>query len=508
MDTEYIAALDDADNQQDETLSKTQAFAPPSLSGSQLKQLELLQHLSLYSELLILVCADKGMGKTFIANALLASRETPDQSLMLEGDFSLTYLDILHNIAQFLDLADLADDIEGIEQQIISRCLQITEEEQGSVLLIVDHAEQLPDEVLEDINQLALLAPNALHIMLLGPKGFDGKLLALAEPQAPFHMMDIEPLSEDEADVILLEQFPEQEWEAEQADFIIKQSAGNPGKILHLANQLLNKTEPLSEASKFPVTHVTAIVLVALVLIGAYFYQNSTPLNTTGSVAEDLQVGTIQAEDVKSNTGLSQVDDSEIDSSEVDSSDVNGSISTASIQESTIENVASVDNVAPLAETSQAEIAASEEVDFNFPKSDSASDQSVPQEPIVEAETLTAKESVEVGIAASKAQKNIYSVNEQQLMSAPSSAFVIQLFGSFSAKNSKTFLNAHETDGISLLQYEGEYQNKPWHVVIAGPFESKPLALEAFKKLSSRLRDQKPWVRSISDIQTVLRNRK
>ena len=503
MDTEYIAALDDADNQQDETLSKAQACAPPSLSGSQLKQLELLQHLSLYSELLILVCADKGMGKTFIANALLASRETPDQSLMLEGDFSLTYLDILHNIAQFLDLADLADDIEGIEQQIISRCLQITEEEQGSVLLIVDHAEQLPDEVLEDINQLALLAPNALHIMLLGPKGFDGKLLALAGPQAPFHMMDIEPLSEDEADVILLEQFPEQEWEAEQADFIIKQSAGNPGKILHLAKQLLNKTEPLSEASKFPVTHVTAIVLVALVLIGAYFYQNSTPLNTTDSVGEDLQVSTIQSEDVNSNTGLSQVDGSEIDSS-----DVNGSISTASIQESTIENVASVDNVAPLAETSQAEIAASEEVDFNFPKADSASDQGVPREPIEEAETLTAKESVVAGIAAPKAQKNIYSANEQQLMSAPSSAFVIQLFGSFSAKNSKTFLNAHETDGISLLQYEGEYQNKPWHVVIAGPFESKPLALEASKKLSSRLRDQKPWVRSISDIQTVLRNRK
>jgi DamX protein len=489
MDTEYMAALDDADDQENESKNNTPFFAPPSLSESQLKQLEMLQHLSLYSELLILVCADKGMGKTFIANALLASRETPDQSLMLEGDFSLTYLDVLHNFAQFLDLADLADDIESIEQQVIARCLQVTEEEQGSVLLIVDQAEQLPDEVLEDINQLALLAPNALHIMLLGPKGFDGKLLALAEPQAPFHMMDIEPLSDDEADVILLEQFPGQEWEAEQADFIIKQSAGSPGKILHLAQQLLTKTEPLPEASKFPVTHFAAIVLVALVLIGAYFYQNSTSSNTTSPVVEALPIEAIQAE----------------------SSEVGGSALTpaGSTINSTLEDTASVGDVAPISEVNQAEVESSEdEVDFNFPASDIAGAKSASLESAAVTEALSSSEPLVAKVTAPQVPKVSYSADEQQLMSAPSSAFVIQLFGSFNVKNSKTFQNAHETDGTRLLQYEGEYQNKPWHVVIAGPFNSKPLALEASKKLSSRLRDQKPWVRSISDIQTVLRNRK
>ena len=123
-------------------------------------------------------------------------------------------------------------------------------------------------------------------------------------------------------------------------------------------------------------------------------------------------------------------------------------------------------------------------------------------------ETLSSKEPVVAEVAAPQAPKVSYSADEQELMSAANSAFVIQLFGSFNVKNSKTFQNAHETDGTRLLQYEGEYQNKPWYVVIAGPFNSKPLALEASKKLSSRLRDQKPWVRSISDIQTVLRNRK
>ena len=496
MDTEYMAALDDADNQEKESLSKIQAFAPPSLSGSQLKQLELLQHLSLYSELLILVCADKGMGKTFIANALLASRETPDQSLMLEGDFSLTYLDILHNCVQFLDLADLADDIEGIEQQIITRCLQITEEEQGSVLLIVDQAEQLPDEVLEDINQLALLAPNALHVMLLGPKGFDNKLLALAEPQAPFHMMDIEPLSDDEADVILLEQFPGQEWEAEQADFIIQQSSGNPGKILHLAQQLLTKTEPLPEATKFPVTHFAAIVLVALVLIGAYFYQNSLSSNTADSVIETSHVDAPQTEAV-----LAKVGQVNADLKQAEGSEISGLVKTPDV-------LLPESDVAIITEVNQAEVAGSDDVDFNFPASDAASEKVSSLKPVVITETLSSNESVVTKVAVPKKPEISYTADEQQLMSGPNTDFVIQLFGSFNAKNSKTFQSAHETDGISLLQYEGEHQNKPWHVVIAGPFKSKALALKESKKLSSRLRDQKPWIRSISDIQAVLRNRK
>ncbi|MGK0405331.1 MAG: type II secretory pathway predicted ATPase ExeA, partial [Oleispira sp.] len=240
MDTDFLAALDSVDEQVNEKEMTSQAFSPPNLSSSQLKQLELLQHLSLYSELLIVVCAKKGMGKTFIAKSLFAVREIPDQSLMFEADCSLSYLDILHNLAQFLDLADLADDIEGIEQQVLSQCLYVSEEEQGSVLLIIDQAEQLSNEVLEDINQLALLAPHALHIMLLAPLGFDNKLLALPEPRAPFHIMDLEPLADDEAEVLLLEQFPQKEWEAEHIDYIVQQSAGNPGKILYLAQKLLS----------------------------------------------------------------------------------------------------------------------------------------------------------------------------------------------------------------------------------------------------------------------------
>ena len=83
MDSEVITALDDVDQDLNARLNSTAPFSPPSLSVSQYKQLELLQHLSLYSELVILFSGEKGMGKTFIAQALIASREDPDQSLMI-----------------------------------------------------------------------------------------------------------------------------------------------------------------------------------------------------------------------------------------------------------------------------------------------------------------------------------------------------------------------------------------------------------------------------------------
>jgi DamX protein len=471
MDTDFLAALNRVDGQEAEEKMTSQAFSPPSLSSSQLKLLELLQHLSLYSELLILVCAEKGMGKTFIAKALFAAREIPDQSLMFEADLSLSYLDILHNLAQFLDLADLADDIEGIEQQVLSQCLHIAEEEQGSVLLIIDQAEQLSDEVLEDINQLALLAPHALHIMLLAPLGFDNKLLALSEPQAPFHMMDIEPLADDEAEILLLEQFPQKEWEAEQADYIVQQSAGNPGKILYLAQKILSGLKSPQEAletQKFPVIHAAAIALVAITLMGAYFYQKNSPAVLVDPLAQESNI--IASEPTIAKEGLQ-------------------------IKE----------NMSAVPDTKKVENA--EEVDFNFPQTDKLdSVQNTDSNNAVLDPSLAVTPALSELVEPQDAEVN-YSKDEQALMLASNSAFVIQLFGSYSAENAQIFMNANATSTMKLLRYEAEYKGKPWHVVIAGPFESREKALLQSKELSAKLRNQKPWIRSVSAIQLVLKDR-
>jgi len=461
MDTGFLAALED--DQVVDSLIRTLPFSPPSLSSSQLKQLELLQHLSLYSELLILVCAEKGKGKTFIAKALLASREIPDRSLMIEADFSLTYLDVLHKLAQFLDLAELADDMNSIEQQVLAQCLKIATEEQGSVLLIIDLADQLSDEVLEDINQLALLAPNALRIMLLAPLGFENKLLLLADPQAPFHVMEIEALSAEEAEILLLEQYPDKEWDVEQLDYIVQQSVGNPGKILYLAGQLISGVKPQQisvEESKFPITHIAAMVLVATALIIAYLYQDHF-----SAVEPQLELAVLE-------TVAPEAD------------------SPFSSEPGVAGPVLSIVEERP-SEVVEEEAKLSEEVDFNFAQPEV---ESVPQKSVLKESTLVER-------------KVVYSQSEQLLMSVPGTGFVIQLFGSHTPKSARAFINSNTTTAIQLSSYQTLYKGKPWHVVIAGPFSSKIAATQQSKRLSTRLRQQKPWIRSISPIQADLKSR-
>jgi DamX protein len=467
MDTELLAALDDDVYINDRPV-EIAPFSPPSLSSSQLKQLELLQHLSLYSELLILVCAEKGMGKTFIAKGLLACRENPDQSLMIDADFSISYVDVLHNLAQFLDLAELADDIDGIEQQILSHCVLVSEEEQGSVLLIIDQADQLSDEVLEDINQLALLAPNALHIMLLATSGFENKLLLLTEPQAPLHIMEVEMFSDDEAEILLLENFPGQEWSGEQVDYILQQSSGNPGKILYLAQKIVAGVKPSTKpavTAPFPITHIAALMLVASAFMVAHLYQADSP-------AEIESVEDISAQVV------------EIDVSEkIDTSD--------KIERS----------VVALTEDEAAEI------DFNFveiKEAQVANIESLVADTLVIDQLQIDAQPDEIPV---EAKNTLYSPSEHSLLAADKRAFVIQVFASYSSKSADVFIASNKTTVAQLKSYETSYKGKPWYVVISGPFDNRLAANQQAKTLPKKLLKQKPWVRSVEPIQQLLKTR-
>jgi DamX protein len=484
MNTEAMTALDDeVDHDIDSRLISVAPFSPASLSASQHKQLELLQHLSLYSELLILFSGEKGMGKTFIAQALIASREAPDQSLMVDADFSLSYLDVLHKIAQYLDLAEL-DDVEELEQCIVQYCEQLLEDEQGSFLLVVDQADQLTNQALLHLNQLALMQPNALHIMLLATPVLEEVLVELPEPHAPLHIMQVEYLVEDESEIILLEQFPEQEWSGEQVDYMLQQSKGSPGKLMYIAQRLVEGIveQSTKEKAKFPITHVAAILLVASMLVLSVLYKNSQPISQNvkalviaAPVLIDVEVS---AQESTSNqvkgTAEEEIDFNFIEPVEVTAASKN-IIDSVSIRKA----VPSPVTKPPSPAITQAEVTKS---------------------------TSVTKTVVEKPQVAEKARGSL-SDAEQILMAVSSSAFVAQLFGSHSEKSAQIFMRENKSQAGSLLSYRTEHKGKPWFVVVSEPFESKKIAKEAVANLPAKLRKQQPWVRSIEPIQALLGER-
>ncbi len=485
METENLTALDDNTQTVNERIIPSAAFFPPALADSQYKQLELLQHLSLYSELLIYVSGEAGMGKTFIANALLAGREAPDQSLMFSADFSLTYVEILHKLAEFLDLAELADDIESIENQVLSRCLQLADEDQGSLLIIIDQADQLSDEVLEEVNHLALLATNALHVMIIAKPELEQKLIELPEPQAPIHVMEIEPLDEQEAEVLLLQSFPEKEWMAEDVDYILQQGVGNPGKILYVAQQLLAGVKPSGQAKsiiKFPITHIAAMLLIASALVMSYFYQSSAPINLQPTTELQAKYD-IKSEPLKPNDLILNA------VSEVEKTSMEEGISIS-------EQVITEENTVP-----ESEVLVEDEVDFNFLEVDAVADAGVESVEVSKAESQYS-----LSNKVSKPVTKSYTSDERVLVEASDTSFVIQLFASYSMKNARAFVAQYKSMPTELQVYQTSYKSKPWFVVVSGPYSSKQVAANQAKKLPSTLRQQNPWVRSIKPIQLLLRD--
>lgn len=483
MDNDTISALDETEYPNDNLQVLSDVIAPPTLAESQSKQLELLQHLSLYSELLILLSADRGMGKTFIAQALLSTRESPDQSLMIEADISLGYIEILNQLAGLFHLSGPSDEIEELEDQIIAYCLELSNSQQGSMLLIIDHADQLSEETLEDLNHLALLAPHVLHLMLIAPPEFEEKLVALPEPQAPVHVMNIEPLSDDEAEALLLQYFPAKEWSGEEVNYILQQSVGNPGKILYIAQELLSGKK-ISGPSKFPITHIAAMVFVLAALGMAYLYQ-------TGQNEEIIEDVAVLDMNIKPIQPISAQEKTIIDASEMNNPD-------------NVDKVGSLQKEGLEVETTSTD----SEIDFNFTEATESSEpvkSETKEETIVETSVVKADESDKNQIETSK---DYYTVTEKALLSRVNSDFVIQVFGSFSEENAQIFIKKYSNNQIPLSTYKAIHKDKPWHVVIAGPYENREIAVEKSKKLPKELQQQKPWIRSIVPVKEQIKTSK
>lgn len=515
MDIETLTALDnDMEGGASERHIPTAPFSPPSLSPSQYKQLELLQHLSLYSELLILFSGDKGVGKTFLANALIASREAPDQSLMVNCDFSISYLDILHKITEHFDLAEL-DDSGRLEEQILQYCEDLQEDEQGSFLLVLDQAEQLSDETLLHINQLAISLPNVLHIMLLGTPSIEDTLLGLPEPHAPLHIMDVDLLADEESEVILLQQFPEKEWSADDVDYILSQSQGNVGKLLYLSDQIASGIKPpkVNVAAKFPITHIAAIVLIASAFLMSYLYQNNEGSDVPSVVLEGVEKGAENVEtfenatkpvvtDTVSETPADLAEQEEIDFNFVEASDskVTGiGISTSEKRDPAAQFI----EPTKVASATAAEIK-HKSIESPVSKIAASSEAKISKNNIGIAEKAVEPQQV--------VEETLLSRDEKKLVSASVTSFITQLFGSYSEANAVAFIKQHEgsltKNGLgALLYYRSEHKGKEWFVVVSGPYSTKSIAKANAAQFPSKLRKQNPWVRSIKPVQLILKTR-
>lgn len=480
MDTEQQAQIElqSEPELQDEALIPEASFAPPTLTPGQFKQLELLQHLALYSELLIVITGEEGAGKSFLCKALAASREEPDFSLLITADFMLGLPSVLQQIAQAQDLPDCGSDVSAALNALAAYCQHLVENDQ-SFLLVVDQADQMDAETLQALCQLAIIAPANFHVALVGRPSLEHEVLSLAGEQPPVHVMALEAMGDEEATAYLLEQFPEEDWSDEQLAALLNISAGRPGLLSDNAQKIIEGELPAdlkqaSSAIKFPITHLSALLLVASALLVSFLYSETD------------------------------------DAAQVESaSQINPSIESPmpALEVSPAQAVpATGSGLADVGLSADQDAVSAEEQDFNYSPSPAVTDK-----PAANVNKITPSENSAAAVASAselpvKNPGNGFQLDEAVLMAAPGSNFVIQLFGSHKLESAQAFAKQYRSKIGKTLLYHTNHKQKDWYVVVLGPYVNRAAGMSKVKQLPAKLQAQKPWVRSVASVQKVIKN--
>ena len=86
----------------------------------------------------------------------------------------------------------------------------------------------------------------------------------------------------------------------------------------------------------------------------------------------------------------------------------------------------------------------------------------------------------------------------------PTSAYMLQLLGTVEERRARNFVKQY-VGRLPITYFETRLRNKPWFVVLAGPYDDREAAVAGVGALPQKLQLQKPWVRSVVGVQTDIR---
>jgi DamX protein len=236
-----------------------------------------LHHLARYSQLMLTVTGPVGSGKTLLRQALVASTNKQSvQSVVVSARGANDAASVLGQVAQSLGVAQA--EVQAILKQVVQ--LALTGQE---VYLLVDDAEQLDESALQALLELAAgVAEGRPHVFLFGEPSLIAGLEELNADGERFHVIELEPYSEEET-----REYLEQRLEGagrgievftrEQIVDIHENSDGWPGNINQVARDTLIEAMIASRTTakrpsmgfKMPKKHVLALSAVVVVAVGA-----------------------------------------------------------------------------------------------------------------------------------------------------------------------------------------------------------------------------------------------
>ena len=528
-------------------------YSFPLFTGAGRRQLlDQLLHLCQFSNSILTVLGEYGVGKTRVAHAFMDSLSDQDQICFLSLRSGQTLEQILLSIIQSLGIA--VSDIPSTENLLASLEAFIAEEavteDDGLAVVVLDNAQLLDDQSISVIASLLHNFPqqNRLHLALFGEPQLIHRIEGLIPEGLLINDFHLQPFS-------LLETVDYLNFRMEMADYLgpeiftesivdpwWRQAPGQLNVLQGLAEDyLLQSVTPakLSYKRPLPVVHIIAISMLIAVVGVVFLYmgdnEQSPPANQTLANSPPAPVATTQTitpqPPTMSSAPPSQAmanNNLELTSTETPVQPLLQSLpqplqpnqqvqvvpqDTQSTQ-AVVTSAAAVVNeelpkeeVVPLAQLPTAQPKKIETDSIPAPVAQPQPN-SKPQA-VAQSEVKTAaKPEQDVIRPAAKSEVATAakaSAQERNILEWKSSEFTIQLLGVSSEKAARDFVAA-QANKKDLLIFKSKRQGKDWFVVITGRYASSAQARQAIAQLPAVQQDAGPWPRDLKTIQSEIKS--
>lgn len=534
-------------------------YSFPLFTGAGRRQLlDQLLHLCQFSNSVLVVMGEDGVGKTRIAHAFMDSLSDQDQICFLSLRSGQGLEQILLSIIQSfgIDAGDVPSTenlLAGLEAFIAEEAVS---EDDGLAVVVLDNAQLLDDQSVSVLTSLLNNFPqqNRLHLVLFGQSQLMSRLERLSPETLLINDFHLQPFG-------LLETVDYLNFRMEMADYLgpeiftealvepwWRQSPGQLNVLQGLAEDHLLRSvtsTPVVYKRPLPVVHIIAIsILIAVVgVVFLYMGDDKKPVPTAPTLATSgTQTATAQslAAPPVSSSATSPARASgnlELSSTETPVQPLLQSLpqplqpnqqpvlQTAPVAQAGAASVASEylakEEVVPLAQLPTTPPPKEEPVALPQPMtvvepaatSPAASEvatvrqeaQPAPQKVVPEVKVQPVAEQPKPVIKPAPATAGNASAQERNILAWKPSEYTIQLLGVSTEKAARDFVAA-QTNKKELLVFRSKRQGRDWFVVITGRFANSAQARQAITNLPAAQRDAGPWPRDIKTIQSEIKS--
>lgn len=493
----------------------------PFYQGAQRRQiLEQLLHLCQFSHNLLVVAGEYGVGKTRMAQALIDALDDADDICFVEGQINSDINSLLTEVLAQFELSS--------HEEFVEFCRKKSDQD-GLVVLIVDNAHHLTDEVISDLIGLMQENPESrLHLVLFSEPYLLDRLENINAPDIVLTDFFLEKFSLAEAVDYL-------NFRMEMADYLgpelfietkvepwWRQSQGQLLLLHEQAQEKLLASVSTPQRSRgygapkrgVPLPHIViASSLVGVLLFGYIYFGTDSKKSDTKvtssipvvaqSTAAVSSVQAISAQAVSTQTASSVAAIAAVSTSEYKSSGTAHSIVSSSVpasQQTTVKQ-----SVVPLAQTNELQ---NEKIQKPA-KLSSVSSVKEAQKTQASSEPakVFAKTKSEVSVASSDVKlTQAFSDQEKTILGWDGSEYTLQLVGLSNEKAAHDFIAA-QPNKKDLLLFKSLRQGKDWFVVVMGHFASSAKARQIIESLPESQKKASPWPREVKVIQKEIRQR-